>query len=193
MLIKLWLRRSNFQEKRAKFKHIQKSIQERKMRGAQIPLRTSLKKGLAASGRRRDMMGAWCGASSSLDLRDRGRTGVLAPSAPENVLSEAGWYNVRTYVLILGRRSTRRRVDVLKESTCRCSRRELPTCRSPLVAARSRRVSRAGPQKFAEARTSLRRDAGRRDVTACTTTPRGASSRASRRPTRRTDVDAGRS
>ena len=115
MLIKLWLRRSNFQEKRAKFKHIEKkSIQERKMRGAQIPLRTSLKKGLAASGRRRDMMGAWCGASSSLDLRDRGRTGVLAPSAPENVLSEAGVQ--RTYVRVDPRSS-------IDASTCRRSER----------------------------------------------------------------------
>lgn len=44
-------------------------------------------------------------------------------------------------------------------STCRWSRREVPTCRSPLVAARSRRVSWAGYQERGGVR---RRSASRR-------------------------------
>lgn len=57
------------------------------------------------------------------------------PSAPEDVTSTAAGRSTVT-------------------STCRWSRREVPTCRSPLVAARSRRVSWAGYQERGGVRPS---------------------------------------
>lgn len=85
-------------------------------------------------GRRHGMMGAWCGASSSLDLVAQVCQPPPSKTSPGRPLEEDG--------------------DGRVTSTCRWSRREVPTCRSPLVAARSRRVSRAGYQERGGARPS---------------------------------------
>jgi len=68
-------------------------------------------------------------------------------------------------------------------STTTRQRRQLPTCRSSLVAARSQRVFKPGDQEAAGTRRLGRRDG---DVASSATAPRGASPRASRRSSRRT-------
>lgn len=105
-----------------------------------------------------------------------GRTGVPAARPPPPKTSP--------------RRPLEEDGDRRTTSTCRWSRREVPTCRSPLVAARSRRVSWAGYQERGGARPSfgVATLAGRLAWTAAS---RGASPRASRRFTRNAYVDAG--
>lgn len=70
-----------------------------------------------------------------------GRTGVPAARPPPPKTSP--------------RRPLEEDGDRRTTSTCRWSRREVPTCRSPLVAARSRRVSWAGYQERGGARPSF--------------------------------------
>jgi len=131
-------------------------------------------------------MGAWCSVGSRPDLRHRPRHRCAAatPIAVSPVATGARDIvrprQTSRHRSADGPCKQRRDVGLRRRTTNQ--RRQLPTCRSSLVATRSQRVFRRGEHERLGA-SSGRRDAG---VITLATAPRGASPRASRRWSRRT-------